>query len=311
MEKNIQIIEAHLINAEKWNRCIAESSNALIYADYRLLNALCDNWSGLIVGDYETILPLPWRKKFGIRYLYAPAFLQQLGFFGNLSCLDVQSIWKSVFGFVKYGDLFFNYQNKELLNNVSYTQKTNFILNLVSSYPTIHSGYTHDLIKNLQKSEKQILLYSNDLLIEKSIQLFQSQYQERFPQYSNQVFNRFSDACLAFSMTDNCITRTVFTEDGNELLSTAVLLKNHNRLSLVMNATTQKGRTFAANHFLLDQIIQEFCEENLLFDFEGSERKGIKEFYQSFHPVNQPYFQVSFNLLPLWLNWIRNRFFTQ
>jgi hypothetical protein len=67
----------------------------------------------------------------------------------------------------------------------------------------------------------------------------------------------------------------------------------------------------AANHFLLDQIIQEFSEENLIFDFEGSERKGIKEFYQSFHPENQPYFQVSFNQLPYWQKWIRQKFFIE
>lgn len=311
MEKNIEIIHSHLIDSEKWNRCIAGSRNALIYADSRMLDALCDNWSALIVGNYETVLPLPWRRKFGIRYLYAPAFIQQLGFFGDLSSLNMQAIWKIVFGFAKYGDIFFNYQNKELLQNSSYTEKTNFVLDLATTYPSIHAAYSHDLIKNLQKSDKQQLLYSNESLFEKSIQLFQTQYQERFPQYNSITYNRFQELCLAFEKTGNCITRTAFDETGNEILATAILLKNNNRLSLLMNATTNIGRALAANHFLLDQIIQEFSEENILFDFEGSERKGIKEFYQSFHPDNQPYFHVSFNKLPSLINLIKNKFFTK
>jgi hypothetical protein len=146
------------------------------------------------------------------------------------------------------------------------------------------------------------------LLIDQCTQLYQSQYQARFPQYSNQDYYHFLKVCQAFSMTGNCITRTVIAENSDEIISSAVLLKNHNRLYLLMNATTQKGRSMAANHFLIDQIIQEFSEENLVFDFEGSERKGIREFYQSFHPENQPYFQVSFNKLPTWQNWIIHTF---
>jgi hypothetical protein len=286
-----------------------QSSNALIYADYQMLNIICDNWSGLIIGNYDTVLPLPWRKKLGIRYLYAPAFIQQLGCFGNLSGLDMQGVWDKVFSFAKYGDLFFNYTNKSLLSEIAFIEKNNFIIELNQSYPIIRLGYQHDLIKNLKKSEKQNLQYSNVQLIGQCINLYQTQYQERFPQYRNQDFHRFLKLCLTFSVTGNCITRTVFAENTAEIISSAVLLKNHNRLYLLMNVTTKKGRSMAANHYLLDQIIQEFSEENLVFDFEGSERKGIQEFYLSFQPENQPYFQVSFNKLPAWLNWIRSKFF--
>ena len=309
MIENIQIIHSDKIDPVKWNRCIAQSSNALIYADYQMLNALCDNWSGLIIGNYETVLALPWRKKFGIRYLYAPAFMQQLGCFGTLSGINMQEVWNQIFRFAKYGDLFFNYANKNLLHEVAFTEKSNFIISLNSSYPTIRSGYHQDLIKNLQKSEKKNLRYSNELLIDKTIQLFQKQYQERFPQYRNQDFDRFFALCLSFSSSGNCITRTVVLDKTDDIISSAILLKNHNRLYLIINVITQEGRALAANHFLLDQIIQEFSEENLIFDFEGSEMKGIKEFYQSFHPENQPYFQVSFNKLPTWINWTRNKFF--
>lgn len=308
MELAIQILSSQQIDQQKWNQCINQSNFGLIYADYSFLNALCDNWSGLIVGDYESVMPLPWRKKFGIKYLYAPAFIQQLGFYGNLHSLNIPAIWKSIFSFAKFGDLFFNFQNKVLLNEIAFIEKTNFVLNLDSPYPSIHSAYTHDLIKNLQKSEKRVLLYVNDLILEESIRLFQTQYEERFPHYHKKIYNNFLHVCIELSRSHNCITRSVFTENGNEILATAVLLKTSNRLTLIMNATTLTGRTLAANHFLIDQIIQEFSEEKLLFDFEGSELKGIKEFYASFHPENQPYFQVHYNRLPSLLNWIRNKF---
>jgi len=58
-----------------------------------------------------------------------------------------------------------------------------------------------------------------------------------------------------------------------------------------LNATTEDGRKSAANHFLIDQLIREFCEEEWLLDFEGSDLEGVKHFYQSFIPP--------INLLPL------------
>jgi hypothetical protein len=188
-------------------------------------------------------------------------------------------------------------------------EKTNFIINLSAPYPSIHASYTNDLLKNLQKSEKQQQHYSKDLTIEKSIQLFQMLYRERFPQYHQTDFQHFLSLCLQLSATENCFTRTVLLND--EMLSTAVILKTENRLFLIMNATTPNGRSVASNHYLIDQVIQEFSEENFVFDFEGSEQKGIKAFYQSFHPINQPYFQVHINQLPAWVNWFKERFFNK
>ena len=42
-----------------------------------------ENWDVLIDGDYRAVMPLPSRKKFGLRYVYTPAFVQQLGVFSS------------------------------------------------------------------------------------------------------------------------------------------------------------------------------------------------------------------------------------
>lgn len=305
MENRIQILPSNKVDPYKWNDCVEKSSNSLIYADYFFLSMQCDNWSGLIIDDYRTILPLPWRKKWGIRYLYAPAFIQQLGFFGEFSNLAIPLIINRIIEFAKFGDLFFNYQNGELLTNIEYSVKTNFIINLDKPYPKIHSSYSHDLVKNLQKAEKHQLKYTTDVKIETAIQQFQLQYQDRFPQYNKGTFLSLTAACLEMARKNQCIVRSAYSESTTEVLSIALLLKDKNRLYLLLNTTNEIGRSFAANHYLLDHIMQEFCEEKILFDFEGSEQNGIKEFYASFHPENQPFFHFRFNKLPFLINWVR------
>jgi hypothetical protein len=305
MLQQIQILDAAQINPKKWDNCLANSSNELIYAQYHYLSVLCDNWAGLIIGDYETIFPLPWRKKFGIKYFYAPPFIQQLGCFGNLSDLPSKSIWTAINNFAKYGDLFLNFANAFLLEGIEFTDKKNFVLNLNEVYPNIYKNYHSDLVKNLIKAKKHHLLYSNELSIESSIQIFKTNYEDRFPEFRNRDFDQFQKACIKLSTFDKCITRTILTENKKEILATAILLRTKKRIYLIMNATNPQGRLFAANHYLIDQIIQEYSEEEIEFDFEGSESKGIQTFYENFHPINQPYFHVRINRLPYLINLIR------
>ncbi len=308
MGNSIQILPSDKIDLVKWNMCIEQSSNALIYADYFYLTNQCDHWAGLIIGDYKTIMPLPWRKKWGIKYLYAPAFIQQLGIFGDLSNLHLQQILNKIKEFAKFGDLFFNYENMAILSEITTQQKTNFILNLNQPYPSIKARYTSDLLKNLQKSEKRKLKYTNNLSVEDAITQFQIQYQSRIPHYNEHTFKKLNTTCIELAKHHKCFIRTVSTQESNDSISTALLLTHKKRIYLLLNTTNSIGRSFAANHYLLDQIIQEFCEEDLVLDFEGSERKGIKEFYESFQPEIQPYFQFTYNNLPFLINWARGIF---
>ena len=69
------------INKSKWDDCINKSINKLIYAESFYLDTITENWDAIVLNDYEAVMPLIWKKKFGIKYLYQPAFLQQAGIF--------------------------------------------------------------------------------------------------------------------------------------------------------------------------------------------------------------------------------------
>jgi hypothetical protein len=73
-----------------------------------------------------------------------------------------------------------------------------------------------------------------------------------------------------------------------------------------MNCTTLEGRKTEANHFLFDSILKEFAGSSLLFDFEGSDISGVKNFYEKFGTTNQPYCKLHFNNLPKVIKWIKS-----
>ncbi|HXL58697.1 MAG TPA: hypothetical protein VN958_20685 [Chitinophagaceae bacterium] len=298
MSSAVEIIPSHQINKSKWDACICSSSNALIYATSFYLDHMADNWHGIVVSDYDCVMPLPWRKKFGIKYCYDIPFIQQLGWFEQHQINNLLLLIKKFFGFYSYGDYAFNFHNTQKITNASIC--SNYVLDLSKSYNRLKENYNTDLIYNLKKAYKQELTYSHGEY-NTAIDLYKDLYKQRMLHVSDKDFKNLRLLCSYLSKSNNVVVRNILNVK-NELLAIALLLKDEKRLYNMMNSTTEGGRKTEANHFLFDSIFKEFSESNLLFDFEGSDIPGIKNFYEKFGAVNQPYYKLYFNHLPFPFN---------
>ena len=67
-ENQIRYIKHNEIDAEKWNSCIETAANSRLYVNEWYLDRAADRWDAFVWGDYEYIMPLPVRKKWGINY---------------------------------------------------------------------------------------------------------------------------------------------------------------------------------------------------------------------------------------------------
>ncbi len=303
MLKNIQILSADKINQSKWDQCINNASNGLIYSRYDYLDIMCDNWHGLVINDYDAVMALPWRKKFGIRYLYQPAFIQQLGLIGEYENV-VEEIIPLIHSFSKYGDILFNFANVDIISRLNVSQRVNLVIDLSKDYEAIYSDFRKDLINNLRKSEKERLHISTEENINLAINMYKHLYKQRMKNLTDDEYLRFERLCFLLQQKNMCFTRTVKDEAENTL-AIGLFLKDEKRIYNLMNSTTDEGRTKEANHFLLAQVITEFSGSDMLFDFEGSDIPGVKSFYEKFGAVDQPYFYYHYNKLPKLLRLIK------
>src|SRR5450759_1119721 len=95
------------IDKQKWDRCIDESANGLIYGYSLYLDIMSKNWDGLIMGDYAAIMPVTWNRKYGIYYLYQPFFAASLGIFGNgLTGKIISAFLENIPSKYKYWDIY-------------------------------------------------------------------------------------------------------------------------------------------------------------------------------------------------------------
>jgi hypothetical protein len=292
MQKGLFLMASKNIDKTLWNKCVA-TNNAPIYCLYQYINCMSNSWMGIVFGNYDAVMPICIKSKYFIKYCYTPAFMQQLGIVGQHN-LSIGSWLQFLFTKIKYGDLAFNNSNQFLLESTCVEAKINFVLPLIKPYDNIKNNYSLDIIKNLKKASTKKLKYCINNYNDQYIDLYSAEYGHKMQKTTSKDFNNFKTLCSQFASTNNCIVRTC-TNEQNAVLAVAVLLSFNNTLYLLANTITAQGRLVAANHFLIDNIIQEFANSNFTLDFEGSSLKGVYEFYKNFGGENKPYFHYHFN----------------
>ncbi|HZI68688.1 MAG TPA: hypothetical protein VFD44_03210, partial [Hanamia sp.] len=141
------------IDKSKWDNCIKNSANGLIYAYSFYLDAMSENWDALVANDYEFVMPLTWKRKYGIYYLYQPPFTASLGVFGNnISKEIVKNFLENIPQKFRYWDFYLNRQNLFSIPEFPMYERSNFILRLSSDYESIKSKYASSTSRNIKRS---------------------------------------------------------------------------------------------------------------------------------------------------------------
>ena len=151
---NIQYITYQNINKQKWDKCISTCKNHLVYAESWYLDIVCDNnWSALVLNDYESVMPLPLKSKMGLTYVQQPIWTQQLGVFSTkeitigLINLFLGKIPK------KMAFLSLNLGETNFSEHHNLSSKSNLILNLNKSFEKIQRFWQVEISANFFSSK--------------------------------------------------------------------------------------------------------------------------------------------------------------
>jgi hypothetical protein len=291
------------IDIHRWDDCILNATSPLIYGrSFYLDEMAAGQWDALVLGDYQAVLPLTWRSKFGIRYLYQPAFTQQTGIFSSEPAGPalVDAFLRQVDCHFRFAEIHLNYTNA----HPALTTRINYILPLDAPYERLSGKYKKDLTRNLRLSGRTPLTYVREFDLQTALRDFRRKYASRLPAIKEDDYGHFESLCLHLLRQNQLLTRAVLDEQQQPLCS-AVFLRDTRRFYLLHSTTQAAGRTAEANHFLLDRFIREWAGSSMILDFEGSDQPGIAHFYSNFGGVDQPYFCYRRNRLPWPVRWLK------
>ena len=287
------------IDKKKWDECIKESFNGMIYASSWYLGIVGDEWEALIENDYERVFPLIPGKKWGIHYLYQPVFTQQLGVFSKslLSPEIVNKFLNSIPDKFRFAEINLNTFNNPKTGKFKLKEWLNYELDLINSYDKLFQNYSTNLKRNLKKAEKHTLSLSKNVKPDEIIKIFRENRGSKISRLQEEDYFKLHRLGYMGIYKGLIQTYGVYT-DKNELCAGAVFAKSNKKMIFLFSGLTQEGKDKNAMAFLIDSFIKEHAQNHLTLDFEGSNDPNLARFYKGFGSVKCTYPHIIINNLP-------------
>ncbi len=274
------------IDKQKYDACVENSIQSKIYTYSWYLDAVTETWDALILNDYEAVMPLPKRKKYGINYIFQPYWIQHLGVFSKstLSEDDLKLFIDNIPKKMRFIDFNINFKTD------SVSPKVNYILPLQDNYDKLFNSFSKLRKRSIVKAKKSGLLL-------KAIDKWKS-ILNLSEQKSQQNFKMAKEAALKFEILLkkaqllNKLKITVTYSKDNELVGGALFIISKNRITYLFSVLNQKGRDLQAMSLILDMVIKEYSNSEYILDFEGSMLPGVAKFIKSFGAEKETYYHL-------------------
>jgi len=289
----------HLQNAQidkrKWDLAIENSHNGLVYALSWYLDVVSPGWNALVLGDYEAVMPLPVKQKFGLKYLVQPPFCQQLGFFFFHDNNKNHYFLDKLPTLFRYIHIQLNAENKL---TEAYPLKKNYVLTLSDSYKQHYNLYHKNTKRNLKKAANYSLNIVSDVDAEdvwafkkaNPVNNLKKMHYKILLSLINTIQNKAKYESIG-----------VLDEEG-DLIAVAFFVIFKKRITMLISSSNNQGKNKAAMFLIIDAIIKKYAGKDYTLDFEGGNVDGLARFFAGFGA--KPFFYSVYkqNNLPWPLN---------
>jgi lipid II:glycine glycyltransferase (peptidoglycan interpeptide bridge formation enzyme) len=262
------------------------------------------HWDGLILKDYESVMPLTWNKKFGICYLYQPSFAANLGIFGkNVHEETVKLFFQSIPQKFKLIEISLNSANLSMTDSPHIVSRVNYILSLRKNYHDLHKNYRENHQRNIQRAVQSGCIVKTNISVDEVIALNKAQMKDKVPITQND-YDRFKRLYQLLRETNKAVVYGV-NDPQNKLLTSCVFFYFQKRAYYILAGNHPDSRNTGASHALIDAFIKDHAGEDLVLDFEGSDIETLALFYSGFGATREIYPAVRWNRLPWYLKWLK------
>lgn len=267
----IRRIKYSEIDFGKYNRCLENSVQKNFYAKKEILDFLCETWELLIYDDYEFVMPIPIKKKFGLNIVLMPLFCQQLGIFGPKENKEIGLVFLNYF-INNYKNYLYQFNAANIFEE-DLTLKKNYFIQKTDYFL---------LRKKYFKGRKSSLKSTNQLSLSK---LDLNNEVINFIKKNFKGLNKSSDLHFFLNylefLQDKKYLRIFGAFEEDILLNVAIIIESDevNYLLGLVNDPSKIKKDGAS--FLIDQILQKTISYKN-FSFMGSSIRGIEVFFKSF-----------------------------
>lgn len=298
----------HLLHNEidkaRWDALLLRCPDHLWYMQSWVLDLCCPEWEALI-GDDGSIMPLLWRRKFGVDYLFQPYGVQQQGVFSPFrdERSDSQFL-DAVPKRFKYWDIHLNARmHVRATADDRLRTNTDQDLLLDADASTLRAAYSQGHRRNLRKSGDDPPVIMNDITVHDFIDLFSRTTGKRFKNIPEDGLPLLERMMLSGIEREQCAILGV--RDNGTLVAAVCFMEWGGRSILLKSANDAVGTQKQAMFHLVDRYISEHAGSGLLLDFAGSNTPSVARFNAGFGARSTVYLHLVRNRLPAPLRWFK------
>lgn len=301
----IRYLKHQEINKLKWDECISNSPNGMIYGYSWYLDIVCPEWEALVEDDYTSVMPLPMGKKYGFTYTYPPSFTQQLGIF-SLQAIPEERIMEFIAAIptlYRYIEMNLNEKNGVDSGALETNNHVTYVLDLNRPYAEIYSQYSTQTKRNLKKALSCSLTIVQSARPPKIIKLFSENrgMEQELPSAFYTILEQLIEALLSKGL----VKVMGVNDKNNALCAGAFFIKSKNRDIFLFSGANESGYDSHAMTLLINNYIEENAGNPVLFDFEGSMDTDLARFYSGFGSIKTEFPTIRKSTLPAPVKWIK------
>ncbi len=305
LQGNLQYLHRHQIDTALWDQCINNATNGLLYARAFYLDHMAGEWDALVLGDYQAVMPLTWRKKFGIYYLCQPFVTSPLGVFSSLPIDQamMETFINSIPRKFKLIDIDLNVANN-CVDSPFVTQRKNYVLPLTDGYDALQQNYNRHARRKLKKASEAALQIKEGIAIEKIAALSYSMMAEKdkVPMADYEKFIQLFKTVHPY--VESCNTIAALDADG-AIIASDINIVYKKRIYSVLAGNVPKSNECGGFYFVLDHLIRKYAGTGYVLDFEGSDVPGIAFLFECLGGQLTWYPHWAINHLPPMLRWLK------
>lgn len=301
----IRLVKHGDIDAVRWNKTIGASGFPTFFCTYEILDALVGDatWNALVMDDYDYVMPLPERSKFGVHYVYSPFFVSQMGIFSAkpVTAQITSDFFNALPSADKHVDLLLNQSNAtDFIDSYTISLVTH-TLALDKDYQVLSSAYSQNTKRNVKAARKFGLVLKNDEVgVEQIVRLFQeNRGQQKEVRFKPKDYEILTQTAALLKSQGLLEVLSVHTPDGQPIAG-ALMVRDFQRYRFWFSGRDARFADQKAMFFLLDEFVNRHAGTPFLLDFNGSMNENVARLYKGFGGQPLPIKMISYSRQLYW-----------
>lgn len=285
----MKLVERKDIDVNKWNTKVANALDENIFSFTWYLDAVVENWYGLMDGDYETILPIPYTKKINVKQFIQAPFTREYQIIGN------GFNWHDAIQFIQNKFSSVHFRCGIEIPELDATMRSHQLLDLKAT-----KKYSENAKRMIKKANAFEFKKSKDVSI--IINLFKENIAHKIDTISKKDVVRLAQ--LMNNAIDLNKGELFCLIENNQCIAAAFFFKGKNTITYLKGASTDEAKKQGAMYRLIDEAISAYKDYST-FDFGGSDIKSVAEFYHKFGARDRAYYEYKIDNLPRWFKLLK------